>query len=323
MTTIRTAPAPAEPVDTVESDDPEGFTRRIWHRLAPWLGRPLVAGTLAAGVAGGGVLLATELAGEEYEGRVSLIAGPVAGTGGAVPQYGEVVSFTLPALAELARSPSVLRAAAADTSINAASLGGGVSVELVPASGLARLSVRTQSAALAGDAATAIARAMIKADLLAPAAALRLLDEQADVVRVAPDRPLGFGLAMAAAAATGVTVGALRHVRRTSDETAVRAALPAPHPVVTFRADDEDLPARLAPLCAAAGRPPRVIAVTTDLATTARTLEKQLARRTPTEAAEGRAVIALTRGGQRRQDQLAAVAGVLPASSVLIAVVLV
>lgn len=294
----------------------------VARRYVTRLERPIVAGVVAAVLAGGGVLLVTELAGEEYEGRVSLVAGPLAATEGAGAQYGEVVSFTLPALTELARAPSVLRAAAAETGTSAGDLADGVSVELVPASGLARVAVRASSAEVAGDAATAIAREMIKADLLAPAAALRLLDELPDVVRVAPDRPLGTGLALAAAAAAGVTVGALRHLRRTADETAVRAALPAGHPVRVLRADADDLPDRLALLCGAAERPAHVVATTTDLVPTAKALDKQLTRKTPAGRVDGTAVVAVTRAGQRRQDQLAAVAGVLPPSSVLVAVVL-
>lgn len=307
------------------------LARRVGPGVARRLGRPLVAGAVAAVLTGGGVLLATELAGEEYEGRVSLVAGPLAATGGAIPQYGEVVALTFPALVELARSPTVLRTAAAETGASAADLAEGVSVELVPASGLARLAVRGPSPGLARAAAGAIARAVIKADLLAPAAALRLLDEHPDVIRVAPDRPLGLGLALAGAAAAGVTVGALRHLRRTSDDAAVRVALEPRHPVVTLRADEDDLPERLALLCAVAGRPPRVVAVAADLTATARTLAERVARQATGEppeasveasAVEGSAVVAVTRAGQRRQDQLAAVAGVLPASSALVAVVL-
>lgn len=328
-----TAPTPVDQVRTaVEPDQP------VARRVADRIGRPLVAGALAAVIAGGGVLLAAELAGEEYEGRVSLVAGPVAGGGAA--QYGEVVSFTLPALAELARSPSVLATAAADTGGDAAVLADAVSVELVPASGLARLTVRVPSRELAGDAATAIARAMIKADLLAPAAALRVLDQRPDVIQVSPDRPLGLGLALAASAATGVAVGSLRHLRRTSAEAAVRAALSSRPPVVTLRAATDDLTERLARLCVVAGRPPRVLAVNADAEPTARALENRLTRRlngdladpvgltastlVPRVAGEpvlGDAVVAVTRGG-RRQDQLATVAALLPESSVLIAVVL-
>lgn len=327
---MSTATAPA-PVESARVPVDPGRTPAL-RRIAGRLGRPVVAGTLAAVLTGGGVLATTELAGEQYEGRVSLVAGPVAGGGAA--QYGEVVSFTLPALAELARSPSVLRTAAADTGGDAEVLADGVSVELVPASGLARLTVRVPSRELAGDAASAIARAMIKADLLAPAAALRVLDQRPDVIQVSPDRPFGLGLALTVAAAAGVAVGSLRHLRRTSALAAVRTALPDRPPAVILRADTDDLTERLARLCVVAARPPRVLAVAADVESTARALDNRLSRRLGGEltAPDGRhtpdldpvlgeAVVAVTRGA-RRQDQLATVAALLPEPSVLIAVVL-
>ncbi|MCT2581993.1 hypothetical protein [Actinophytocola gossypii] len=286
-----------------------------WPRVTRRLGRPVTAGVVAAVLAGGGVLLATALAGEEYEGRVSLVATPVGGASGA--QYGEVVALTLPALVELARGPSVLAAAAGATGTDAETIGEGVSVELVPASGVARLAVLAPSADQAGAVATAIARAVVDADLLAPAAALRLLDERPDVIQVSPDRPLGVGLALGGAALAGVTVGGLRHLRRTSDVAAVRAAVGSWHPVLTLRADEPDLPERLTRLCDAAGRTPRVVPVAEELAPAARSIEDRL----PERAGDGDAVILVTSGG-RRQEQLAAVARVLPVSSTVVAVVL-
>jgi hypothetical protein len=93
----------------------------------------------------------------------------------------------------------------------------------------------------------------------------------------------------------------------------------SPRPVLTLRADDPDLPDRLARLCTAAGRPPRVVPVTDALAPTARSIERRMTVRT--DESEGDAVVAVAPAG-RRQEQLAAVAGVLPPSSMLIAVVL-
>jgi capsular polysaccharide biosynthesis protein len=284
------------------------------------LGRPLVAGLLAAALTALLVLLATGLRGDEYEARIGLLATPAAPAAGTTAQYGEVVALTLPALVEVARSPSVLRAAAEATGTPAGELGEHVAVELVPASGLARLSVRASSPTRASAAATAIARSMVDARLLAPVGALRLLDERPDVAQVAPDSRLGLGLALAAAVVAGVTVAALCHLRRPG-HAAVRAALAAAgtrHPVTTARADEPDLPERLAALCAAADLTPRVVAVTPAPAAQA----TALARLIPdTHCGPGIAVIAVTpcRG---RQDDLAAVAGALPADSMLLAVVL-
>jgi hypothetical protein len=286
------------------------------------LGRPVVTGLLVAALTGLAVLLATGLHGEEFEARVSLLAAPAAPVTGTTAQYGEVVSLTLPALVEVARSPSVLQAAAAQAGLPAEELGEHVAVELVPASGLARLSVRGRSAAQAGGAAIALARSVIAADLLAPAGTLRLLDTRPDVAQVAPDWPLGVGLALAAAAVAGIAAVALCRVRCLGDG-AVRAALAAAgihRPVTTARAGDPDLPERLSALCAAAARSARVVAVVPELGGEAMALAERMAVKRHRNSA-GPAVIALTRRG--RQDELAAVVSALPADSVLLGVVVV
>jgi hypothetical protein len=294
------------------------------HTALSMVRRPVVAGIVAAVVVGVLVLLVTELRGDRYEARVGLLAEPAAPAAAAapVPQYGEVVSLTLPALVELARSPSVIRAAAATSGLAPDELTEGVTVDLVPASGLARLAVRGPSAEQAGAAVTAIAHAMTDADLLAPAGALRLLDERPDVTQVAPDHPLDLGLALAAAAVAGVSTGALRHLRRgPAGEAAVRRALASAgvrQPVAVLSADDPELAGRLRTLCDAAARPTRVVPASPELAERA----EALAERLPDPAAEaGTAVVVVAKAG-RRQDDLVTVTGVLPGSAVVVAVVL-
>jgi hypothetical protein len=296
-------------------------TAPLVRTAAARLGRPAVAGLLVGMLTGLAVLLATELRGEEYEARVGLLATPAAPVAGTTAQYGEVVSLTLPALVEVARSPSVLREAATRTGMSAAELGEHVAVELVPASGLARLSVRGESAAQAGAAAIALARSVIGADLLAPAGTLRLLDTQPDVTQVAPDRPLGIGLALAAAVVAGITAAALCQVNRPGNRP-VRAALAAAgirHPVTTAGAGEPGLAERLTALCAASGRSARVVAVAPALAGEATALAKRMAVAN-NQHSGGIAVIALTRRG--RQDDLATVVNALPADNVLLGVVL-
>jgi hypothetical protein len=295
-------------------------TNRV-RAVAARLGRPAVAGLVVGTLTGLVVLLAAELRGEEYEARVGLLATPAAPVAGVTAQYGEVVSLTLPALVEVARSPSVLNEAATHAGIPADELGEHVAVELVPASGLARLSVRADSAAQAGAAAIAVARSVIDADLLTPAGTLRLLDTRPDVTQVAPDRPLGIGLALAAAVVAGITAAALRQVHRPGNR-AVRAALAAAgirHPVTTAGADEPDLAKRLTALCAASGRSARVVAVVPALAGAAKTLAKRMSVE-HNQHSEGIAVIALTPRG--RQDDLATVVSALPADNVLLGVVL-
>ncbi|MFC4852727.1 hypothetical protein [Actinophytocola glycyrrhizae] len=315
-------PATPEPAATTTASATTSTATTV-HTALSVLRRPIVAGLVAAVLVGGLVLLVTWLRGDRFEARVGLLAGPAPDTA-AGSQYGEVVSLTLPALVELARSPSVIRDAAAATGLARDELTDGVSVELVPASGLARLAVTGPSPEQSGAAVTAIARAMIDADLLAPAGALRLLDERPDVTRVAPDRPLGLGLALAAAAVAGVSAGALRHLRRgPAGEPAVRRALAAAgvrQPVTTLSAADPELTGRLRTLCDAAARPVRVLPAAPDLGERA----EELAARLPDTAGEREAsdaVVLVARAGGR-QEELAVVAGVLPGDVVVVAVVL-
>jgi hypothetical protein len=292
-----------------------GLLSRIPRTAAVSVAAGLVVGLL--------VLTAGLLRGEVYQGRVSLLAEPAGPADGAAAQYGEVVSLALPALVELARSPSVLQAAAPVSGYTPEELGTHVSVELVPASGLARLSVRAATAEQAGATASALGKAMIDANLLAPAGRLRALDPRPDVVPVAPDAPLVTGLALVAAIAAGLATAAIRRTtpsRLRGGSGPVRRSLAAAgihRPVAVLRADDPAAADRLAVLGRAAGRPVRVVPVAPELAETA----AKLAAALPDEHdGTGTSVVAVT--GKRHNDELTATAGVLPADAVLVAVVL-
>jgi len=297
--------------------------RRVFGRI----GRPTVEGVGVGVLVGALVLVAGAGQDDQYEGRVGLLVVPAAakadGTGEVA--YGEVVALALPALVELARTPSVLQAAATATGTSTDDLAAHVAVELVPASGLTRLSLRGSSAEQAAAAVLAVARELMRADLLAPAGTLRLLDERPDVTRVAPDWALIWGMALVAAVVAGVATAALRSLRGTGADTrAVRAALASAgvhHRVATLREADPALHERLVALCTAAARPAQVVAVAPDLGKRARSMTRRLAE-AGQGTAEGAAVVAMAHGGRRRQDELATVLSVLPTSSTLVAVVL-
>ncbi|GHG12363.1 MULTISPECIES: hypothetical protein [Amycolatopsis] len=280
--------------------------------------KSLVPSVAVALLVGALVLLVGLTRGEEYQGRVSLLAGPAAADGA---PYGEVVSLALPALVELARSPSVLAAAAPVSGYGPDELGRHVSVELVPASGLARLSVRASSAEQAGAAAMALSKAMIDADLLAPAGKLRTLDSRPEVIPVAPDAPLVAGLALVGAVAAGLATAAVRRLTPFgAGPGPVRRALAAAgahRPVAVLREEDPSAADRLAVLCRAAGRPVRVLPVTPSVSEVA----AKLAAGLPEESGEGASVVAVTADG-RDQAELTATVSVLPADAVLVAVVL-
>jgi len=289
----------------------------------------------AALVVGALVLVVGMLRPTDYQGRVGLLAEPVAAADpGTTVQYGEVVSLTLPALVELSRSPSVLQAAAGVSGYSPVELAQHVSVELVPASGLARLSVRAGTSEQAGAAASAIAKSLVDANLLAPVGKLRLLDEKPDVVQIAPDRLLSTGLALAAAVLAGVATAVARQLRTARGQETVRKALTAAgtrHAVLTADAADPALADRLALLCRTASRSARVIAAAPDLVARAEELSDRLVLAHPArmlvpdlgdqpERHLGDAVIALTHRGSA--DDLTAAVGVLPEDAVLVAVVL-
>ncbi|WP_329793400.1 hypothetical protein V1227_16225 [Lentzea sp. DG1S-22] len=279
--------------------------------------RAVLEGLLAAVLVGAAVLLAVALRDDVTEGRLTLLATPSTPDSG---QFGEVTSLAAPAVVQLVRSPSVLDAAAEAAGTTPAALAGAIAVELVPASGVARISVRADSAEHASAAVTAVARAVIEADLLAPAARFRLVDPRPEATRVTPDWRLATGLALVAAVIAGAAVMAFRRLRSDAVSPALSSA-GITHPVVVASDDDPDLTSRLSALCVAAARPVRVLPVAPELVDRA----EQLARALPdkaSEPAEGSAVIAVAPRDRSRRHDLATALAVLPESAVLVAVVL-
>jgi len=285
--------------------------------------RTVLEATAVAAVVAVLVLAVTALRGEEYESRVAVLAVPAA-EGDSSAQYGEVASLAMPAIVQLVQGTTVLEAAARAAGTTPREIADGVAVELVPASGLARLSVRAGSAQQASAAVTAVAKAVADANLLAPAGRLRVLDERPDTTRVAPDWKLAVGLALAAALAAGIATAAIRSLRRArTGEAAVRAAVAAAgvrHPVALIREDDPGLVDRLTALCVAAARPVRVVTADTGLTALAESLAQSLPDKTG-EPDEGTAVIAVA-DGESEPGDLTATLAVLPTSAVLVAVVL-
>jgi len=284
--------------------------------------RAVLEGLLAAVVVGAAVLLAVALRDGVTEGRLTLLATPSASDSAA--QFGEVTSLATPAVVQLVRSPSVLDAASAAAGTTPDRLSDAIAVELVPASGVARISVRADSAAHASAAVTAVAQAVIEADLLAPAAKFRLLDPRPETTQVTPDWRLATGLALVAAVIAGVAVVALRRLRGNTVRVALAGA-GITHPVVVATGDDPVLVERLTALCVAAARPVRVLAVSPSLVERAEALARALPDKASEPAdgsADGSAVIAVASDDRVRRHDLATALAVLPASSVLVAVVL-
>jgi hypothetical protein len=278
--------------------------------------RAVVEGLLAAVLVGAAVLLAVAMRDGVTEGRLTLLATPVAADSA---QFGEVTSLAAPAVVQLVRSPSVLDVASRAAGTTPDRLADAIAVELVPASGVARISVRADTPDHASAAVTAVARAVIEADLLSPAARFRLVDPRSETTQVSPDWRLATGLALVAAVIAGVAVVALRRLR--GNVAGSLAAAGIGHPVVVASDGDPDLAERLTALCVAAARPVRVIPVSPSLAERAEVLARALPDKA-SEPADGTAVIAVASGDRASRNDLATALAVLPASSVLVAVVL-
>jgi hypothetical protein len=253
---------------------------------------------LAAVVVAGGALLLVNQRPPQFEARISLIAAPafapapapegatkapapegateVPAPDGAAQEpmaigdFASVVSLGFPALSPLAHTPTVLSAAQAQVpgSPPADELSSLVTVELVPASAVARISVRADSAETAKGLARAIVNQLVQSNPLAPVAVLRPLDEQPDVRQTQPDWALGLGLALAAGAAAAVAVISLRSLLWPDTGQRVTRALTAAgveHDVSAFGLGDGDLYDRISLLARAADTPVRVLYTEPDL----------------------------------------------------------
>lgn len=153
---------------------------------------------------------------DEYVARVGLVATPVASSGENAPEYGSVVSLAMPAIPQLAVSTPVLAEVSRSVpGMTRSALESSVAVEIVPASGVAQISVTAERPQVARAIVDAVVQEVQRNDILAPVAELRLLgDVMEDPRPTAPDPLLGTGLAILAAAVVGVLAVAAMQVLR-------------------------------------------------------------------------------------------------------------
>lgn len=231
------------------------------------LRRALLPAVLAAAVTMALVVLILVNRASEYQARVAVVATPVQGRDQALQSYGSVVSSVLPAIPELAVSSQVLdRVHQQVPDTTQAQLQQSVAVELVPASGVARVTVTGDSPA----AATAVLRAVVdgirSSDLLAPVATFRVLGN-VDVppTEVRPDPLLATGLgALAAVLVALLTVAAVQIARprllTISDvEQVVKSTTPGSVPVVALSGHQGALDLLVTRVAAAAPAATRVV----------------------------------------------------------------
>ncbi len=180
------------------------------------LRRAVVPAVLAAGITMALVLVLLLSRDPQHQARVGLVATPVASGDQADPDYGAVVSSIMPALPEVAVSTPVLdRLGDRLPGIDAATLGELVSVELVPASGVARVTVVGTSPEEATAVLEAVVATIVGSDLLAPVGTFTVLgDVDAETTQVRPDPLLAGGLGVLAAVVVGLLAVAAVQVLR-------------------------------------------------------------------------------------------------------------
>jgi capsular polysaccharide biosynthesis protein len=151
-----------------------------------------------------------------YQARFTLVAAPAPKAATSVTDLGSVVDLVLPSLTELARSPDVLSRVTRKVGEgqDATQLAGQITVELVPASGVARVSVRDGSARRATSTASELAREIQSLHLLGAVGNFRAFNAQSRAREIAPDRPLGIGLGLAAGLIAGLLAGTVTALRR-------------------------------------------------------------------------------------------------------------
>ncbi|PRY18429.1 hypothetical protein [Kineococcus rhizosphaerae] len=217
------------------------------------LRRALVPALVTAVVVFGALLLVLGLQSPTYQARVGLVAVPVPQTSQeSTGSYGEVVALVLPALPELVVSAPVRQGieravpagqAAATTT----------TVELVPSSAVARITVTAPSAEAAEAGLQVVVAQVQGSGVLDPVGAFRVVgDVTAPATALRPDRLLSTGLALLAAAVAAVLAVAAVHVLRPrvltvgDVERIARRTAGARVPVELLRADGETLSARMA-----------------------------------------------------------------------------
>ncbi len=207
---------------------------------------------LAAGLAVLGIVVALMMSRPaQYSARIGLVAAPRVSAGSTSSEFGAVVSQTMPALPELAVADGTLTAvrAAVPDAPSVKALRAAITVELVPGSSVARVSVVDTDQARAARLLSALVEQIRKADLLSPVAELKTIGAGPPLVQEAGrDSRLALGLGLfaglLASLVTVVLVQALRPRLLTAPdvESVVRDVfddgIDTP-PVVTIREDPQ------------------------------------------------------------------------------------
>jgi capsular polysaccharide biosynthesis protein len=215
---------------------------------ALWIAfRRAIAVGLAVAVAVGAVLyLYAASQPAMYQARFSLLATP-SSDHGRNQDFSPMVSFVLPGLTQLARSPSVLEhlAARLKGAPDIDQLASQITVEIIPDSGFGRITVEAESPVRASRLAHALSHQIHELDLLAPVGTFRTFDSRAPVAeQTSPDLVLATGFALAAGTIAGLIAGgfiALRRPRILGKRQAAPVVNNPNVPILVFNPNTDDV----------------------------------------------------------------------------------
>ncbi|WP_010539680.1 hypothetical protein [Dietzia alimentaria] len=295
-----------------------------------WLTKRVTAALATALIVFLAVAAALLVRGDAYDARIGLLAVPGATPSAAeTADFGVVVANSLPALIEVAHSASALTAAAErvpGAPGDPTEIAEDVTVELVPASGLARLTVRAENPDVAAGLASELADELVQAELLSPTADLRVLDPVPTVRHASPDLLLALGIAVVAGVICGVAaLGAAtlwwprpaRRLRRLLADSGTG------HPVVMVDDDGSvDSLKQLRLLRATVGRPLRLVATEPQLADAAARLADALSLDPAPVTDKRRIAVGLVTNSRADSAVLRAAIGSLPDPREIVAVIL-
>lgn len=207
-------------LDSATSGPGQRVSRILPPSLRP-LAMPLITG-LVTGLIASMLIIGYSLTRPEvYTARVALSGVPSpAATSTAdktVPDFAAVLSNNMASVTEYVRTQGVLEdvTRAVPNSPSPEDVEKSITVELIPLSSLARISVSAPSPDTASALAQAMARNVIRADLIGPTAEFRLLESATPAATLtAPDRKLGLGLGLVGGAVLGVAAAAIHLLLR-------------------------------------------------------------------------------------------------------------
>lgn len=177
-----------------------------WRRMR----RPVAAGALAGALVLVAVFAYIVTRPSTYQARFTLVASTAADNR-SNETLESLVNITLASLPELARSSAVLDRVGSrvEGTPDSTELAPRIQVELVPPSGVARISVQDTDPTRAAQTSAALSDELLSLDLLRPAGQFRSFDAGAPVLRTAPDSRLAVGFGLAAGVMAALLVGFL------------------------------------------------------------------------------------------------------------------